>query len=123
MNEEATRRYRHRRLADVEHLSVREIAERTGASKSTVQRDLDQTIGPKGYTASGTPYYPPGRFDSDSDYLDRVKQLSRSMPPGNAKLIAAREFAANPDAPPPKREPSPALQVERMLKAARELAR
>lgn len=89
------RRYQTRRLHDVSKLSQREIAERLGVSAATVNRDLAETVAPVGFTDQGTPYYPPGRFDRDLEYVARVNQLASEMPQRNARLIAAKEFAGS----------------------------
>lgn len=90
------RRLEHRKFAR-EGLSVREIAEKTGASKSTVGRDIEGIAQPDRVTPGGAKVYKLGRFNGDPDYQARVADLSQLMPEGNARRAAAKEFAATGD--------------------------
>jgi predicted transcriptional regulator len=91
--QDAERRAEHLRMAG-EGLSQREIAKRTGASQTTVSRDL-RSLGkePVGVTPGGAAVYPPGRFEGVAEFDERVDQLVRDMPRLNARGLAARELA------------------------------
>lgn len=93
------RRYQVRRLHDSDKLTQREIAERLGVSLTTVNRDLAETVAPAGYTEAGTPYYPPGRFDLDPDFLERGAQIGREhdVAEAIARRLVAREFSGSAD--------------------------
>jgi transcriptional regulator with XRE-family HTH domain len=91
------RRYRIRRLHDVEGLTQQEIAGKLGVSQATVQRDLNGTTEPDRKTPGGAPVYPFGRFNDDPEFQERVAQLAVGLPLSIARRQAAREFAGTPD--------------------------
>lgn len=93
MTQGQPRRYIARRLADSHGLTERQVAEALEVSQKTVNRDLASTKAPVAHTKKGTPVYPPGRFDTDQDFKDRVAELSLKMPPIVARRAAATEFA------------------------------
>lgn len=99
MHNPQPRRYRVRKLYDVDGATQAEIAAELGINQATVARDLKQTVPPAGKTPGGAPYYPPGRFNDDPEYQERVRVLTKQMPELNAKLQAAREFAGPPSEP------------------------
>lgn len=101
-NPQQPRRYVIRAMHDVEKLTQEQIAEKLGISQATVQRDLAETVPPAGYTG-GVPFYPPGRFDRDPEYVTRVKQLAVEMPELLARRQAATEFSGGSTLKPARR--------------------
>lgn len=88
------RRRVHRRLAR-QGKSIRQIAEKTGASKSTVGRDItDLEPEPIAVTPGGAKVYKLGRYNDDPDYQEMMREASRDMPKANARRWAAREMNA-----------------------------
>jgi predicted transcriptional regulator len=110
MHNPQPRRYRVRKLHDVDGLTQAQIATELGVNQSTVARDLKTTVAPSGKTPGGAPVYPLGRFNDDPEHRERIERLCKEYPETVARRIVAGEFAGEPSG----QKPLMRGQVERL---------